>query len=401
VSPAGFYPAVEESSAAHLLLQRLQTAVERERERHGVEDASVQTELRVSRRPDGELAFQRFYWSLQRDDPSSPAGFRATTVYCDAKDSTPRVLSFPEDPVLTGLEGALQAQGDAAHLQVLRYIPLRRLTFRVRGGTDLPDSAVAKVKRAGSGFTASAEAFRAVTAATEAATARGSSDVRVPRLLRQDASRQVLYLEDLPGEPLETAFRRVGLTAAMEQLGGLHRALHELDVRGLRRRREVADWLQDARWAVEQIGLLVGSSAADARAVGARLEADAPADVPPRYCQGDFVAGQVLCDASGWSVIDLDDSRWADPLSEVAGLHVALPRDLDLPPGPAGQARRAYLEAYARRSGEPFDIDRWTWFVRLLELTELARRLVKGRAAPGEPAVVLDGLAGGSPDPFG
>src|SRR5207244_60652 len=140
-----------------------------------------------------------------------------------------------------------------------------------------------------------------------------------------------------------------------------------------------------------------GSSAAEARALCARLEGDAPEDVAPRYCHGDFVPGQVLCDPSGWSVIDLDDGRWADPLSEVAGLYVALPHDLDLSPEPAERARRTYLEAYARRSGERFDQRRWTWFVRVVELFDLAKRLVKGRARPGEAAAVLERLATSAP----
>jgi aminoglycoside phosphotransferase len=398
VRPAAFYPAVEPGSAADALLRRLEAAVDLEQEDRGGQDATVQTELRVLRRPGGDLAFRRFYWSLQRDDPTSPTGFRATTVYCDAKDTTPRVFSFPDDPVLTGLaaaDGPLHTQGDAARVQVLRYIPLRRLTFRVRGGEDLPESAVAKVKRAGSGFLMSAEALRAVGAAVAD---RRSGDLRVPRLLRLDGSRQVLYLEDLPGEPLDVAFRGLGPTAAMERLGALHRDLHELDVRGLRPHRGVADWVQDVRRAADQIGIFVGSSAGVARDLVTRLERDTPEEAAPRYCQGDFVPGQVLCDPGGWSVIDLDDSRWADPLSEVAGLYVALPRDLGLSPGPAEQARRTYLEAYARRSGERFDAARWTWFVRVVELCELAKRLVKGRAFPGETAAALERLATSVPE---
>ena len=84
----------------------------------------------------------------------------------------------------------------------------------------------------------------------------------------------------------------------------------------------------------------------------AELERTAPEDGPQLFCQGDFLPGQILCDPSGWSVIDFDDSRYADPLSEVAALYAALPRELGLAAELAEQARRTYLEAYAVRAGE-------------------------------------------------
>ena len=108
------------------------------------------------------------------------------------------------------------------------------------------------------------------------------------------------------------------------------------------------------------------------------------------FCQGDFLPGQVLCHPGGWSVIDFDDSHFADPLSEVAAMYVALPRELGLTAEAAELARRTYLEAYVARAGEPFDRGRWQWFVDLVELTQLAKRLMKGRVAPGEVGSALD-----------
>jgi aminoglycoside phosphotransferase (APT) family kinase protein len=204
----------------------------------------------------------------------------------------------------------------------------------------------------------------------------------------------VLYLVELPGEPLDVALQRLDLTEAMEQLGTLHRELHELDVRGLPQRRTTADWLQDARQAATQIGLFAPSVAREAQAVHAELERTAPEEEHLMFGQGDFLPGQVLCDPSGWSVIDFDDSRYADPLFEVAALYAALPGELRLPPDLAERAQRTYLEAYARRSGEPIDPDRWRWFLVLVQLSVLAKRLVKGRAPAGEAASVLERLVG-------
>ena len=60
----------------------------------------------------------------------------------------------------------------------------------------------------------------------------------------------------------------------------------------------------------------------------------------------------MLHDPGGWSVIDFDDSRYADPLSDVASMYAAMPRELGLSGERAEHARRTYLEAYADRAGE-------------------------------------------------
>jgi Ser/Thr protein kinase RdoA (MazF antagonist) len=284
----------------------------------------------------------------------------------------------------------LRSDGHPARVEVLRYIPLRRLTYRLHDEPGLPPSVIAKVKRTG-GLNRAAIAFLAVH---QAAGRRRADALRVPRLLRLDPPRHVLHLEELPGTPLDVALEGLDLTEAMEQLGTLHRAVHELDVHNLPQRRTTADWLQDSRHAATQIGLFVPAAAREAEAVHAELERTAPEDVRPLFCQGDFLPGQVLCDPGGWSVIDFDDSRYADPLSEVAALHAALPRELGLPPDLGEQARRTYLEAYARRAGEPIDPDRWRWFLVLVQLTDLAKRLIKGRAAAGDAESLLARLTG-------
>lgn len=389
------FPAVEPDSPVFPLLQRLSPAVRAENELHDGVGATVHTELRTGRLPGGDVELRRFYWSTQRRDPLSPVGFTARTLYCDATAPAPQTFVFPSEPVLTWLvddDGPLRSEGHARRIEVLRYIPLRRLTFRLHDGVRLPPSVIAKVKRTG-GLNRAATAF---TAVREAADRRPTRTFTVPRLLRLDAQRHVLYLEQLPGEPLDLALGRLDLTAAMEQLGTLHRELQELDVRGLPTRRRTADWLQDAREAATQVGLFVPSAAGPVETVYTELARNAPEDGRLLYCQGDFLPGQILCHPSGWSVIDLDDSRYCDPLSEVAAMYAALPRELALPPDRTELARRTYLEAYARRAGEPLDLRRLQWFLVLVELRDLAKRLVKGRATADEAASALERLVRGS-----
>ena len=396
-----FFPAVEPDAAVYPLLQELWPAIRPEAELHdAVERLTVHTELRAGRSADGRVERRRFYWSAQHPDPRAPLGFTARTLYCDAT-TAPQVYAFPSEPVLTWLgdeDGPLRADGDLARVEILRYIPLRRLTYRLHDGAGLPASVIAKAKRPG-GLKRAAAAFLAVADAA----GRGGADgaPTVPRVLRLEPERHVLYLEELPGEPLDVALDRLDLTDAMEQLGTMHRALHELEVRGLAQRRTTEDWVQDAERAATQIGLFVPSVADRAHAVYAELKRTAPEDGRPLFCQGDFLPGQILCHPGGWSVIDFDDSRYADPLSEVAAMYAALPRELRLPPDLAERARQTYVEAYARRSGEPIDRDRWRWFLGMVQFLDLAKRLIKGRTAAGEAGSVLERLSGPPDDALG
>ena len=389
--PDGFFPATEADAPARPILDRLRPAVEGELRGREGSGGAVHAELRTHRSPGGEPALRRFYWSTQRPDPGSPYGFSARTLFCD-DDSAPRLHTFPSDPAMRWLDdptGPLHVDGRREHVEVLRYIPLRRLTFRLYDGAGLPPRVIAKAK----GTSGLNRAATAVLAVHHAAGKRRSDVPRVPQLVRMDPPRHVLYLEELPGEPLSTAAAGLDLTAAMEHLGTLHRALQELRVRGLTARRTMEHWLEDASQAVDRIAAHVPSAVARAEAIHQTLRRGVPEEGPLLFCQGDFLPGQLLCDPTGWSVVDFDDSGYADPLSEVAAMYAAMPRELGVSAEQAEHARRTYLDAYAARAGEPLDEARWRWFLTLLQLVELGKRLSKGRVRPGETHEVLDRLS--------
>ncbi|HET7350966.1 MAG TPA: aminoglycoside phosphotransferase family protein [Marmoricola sp.] len=392
VTARGFFPAVEQESEVRPLLDRFRSRAEAEIERHGNIAATVHAELRADGAPDRTVALRRFYWSTQHHDPTSAYGFAARTLHWAGDDAAGLQLhEFPDDPALTWLDqddGPLRRGGEIERVDVLRYIPLRRLTFRLHGGAGLPASVIVKAKGTG-GLNRAAVALLAVNRA-----AKRRAAVRVPALLRLEPPRHALYLEELAGEPLDRAASGLDLTEAMEQLGTLHRDLQALEPKGFSRR-GAADWLEQSAQAAEQVSLLVPSAAGRVRALHERLERTAPDDVSPMFCQGDFLPGQVLCHPEGWSVIDFDDSHYADPLSEVAGMYVGMARELHLPAEQVELARRTYLEAYASRAGEPIDRDRWRWFLLLLQLTQLGKRLSKGRIAAGETESTLDLMESG------
>ena len=387
----GIFPAVEPESAVFPQLQQLRAEITSDpglREGH---DTILRAELRPGRKAGGAVELRRFYWSIQRADPAAATGFRARTLHYDRRLGASRTCDFPDEPLMEWLtqdDGPLLCHGDGAAVQILRYIPLRRVTFLVRDAPGLPARVIAKTK----GEAGLLRATRALVATHQAAARAGAGKLAVPRPVRLDTRRRLLYLEELPGRSLDEALSQIGVAEGMSRLGTLHRQLQELPVRGLRVRRGANDWLRTAGMAATQVGLLVPSVASRAQALYDELVGAAPGDGELLFCQGDFVPSQILCHSSGWSVVDLDDGHYGDPLAEVASLFTALPQELGLTGGTAELAQQTYLDAYLRQSCQPLDTDRWRWLLAVAQLLHLARRAIKGRAAPGEAQTVLDGI---------
>jgi hypothetical protein len=341
----------------------------------------------------------RCYWSVQRPDPVAEFGFAATTLYWDRGMPEPRVFELPDEPVMDWLvtaDGALCRHGDHARVEIVRYIPLRRITFRLERALDLPPRVFAKTKRRRS----IVRAARALVAARRAVVRGGVDAFRVPEPLRLDSRRRLLYQAELPGRPLPelVAVGELDRLEALHRLGRVHRDVHELDVpRGRVRTLRSEDWLSIVAAAADQIAALVPSVGERVSAVVSELVRTPPDEVDLAFCQGDFVPSQILCDPGGWAVLDFDDAHHADPHAEVAALFVALGRELPhRTPADAAAARLAYLEGYVERAARPLDAARWRWFAAVAEVRYLARRLVKDRAVPGEAATVLDALATGA-----
>jgi aminoglycoside phosphotransferase len=395
---SAIFPAVEPESGVFPQLQQLREEITSDPGLQADADTVVQAELRPRRRRNGDVDVGRFYWSARRADPAAAMGFTARTLYVHGKVHASRTYDFPDDPLMDWLgedDGPLGCYGEEASVQILRYIPLRRVTFLVRDAAGLPARVIAKSKD-DHGLL---RAARALVATHQAAIDAGDGALSVPRLVRLDARRRVLYLEELPGRPLDKVLSEVGVAEGMSRLGALHRRLQELPVRGLRVRRGTDDWLSAADVAARQVGLLVPSAAGQTQALYDGLLRTAPDDGELLFCQGDFSPGQILCHSSGWSVIDLDDGHYADPLAEVAMLCTELPSELKLPAAQVELARQAYLDAYLRQAGQPLDLHRWQWFLAVTELLHVARRTMKGRTVAGEVQVVLERI--GTPGPSG
>jgi aminoglycoside phosphotransferase len=388
------FPAVERESPLYPRVEELRGLVAADPGLEVGDGATVRAELLPRRRSGGDVELRRFYWSVRRSTPQTPLGLTARTLYVDGRAGSGRTYDFPDEPVMDWLsrsDGPLYSHGGGSSLRVLRYIPLRRVTFLLCDAPGLPRRVIAKTKRA-SGLL---RAARALEAAHGAVQRSGRHAFAVPRPVRLDVERRLLYLEELPGRPLDGELERLGVATAMSRLGAIHRELHELEVPGLGVRR-CADWLSDAEQATRHVGVLVPSVARWLDDLYARLWRTAPGDGDFAFAQGDFVPSQILCDSGGWAVIDLDDGHYADPHAEVAALCTALVWELGLPSDQTQHAREVYVSAYSQRAGRPLDPGRWRWHLAVAELRYLARRTIKGRALPGEAQRVLEGIDGRS-----
>jgi hypothetical protein len=226
------FPAVEPESEVFPQLQRLREEITSDPGLQVDGDMEVQAELLPRLRRNGEVHVRRFYWSARRADPAAAMGFTARTLYSDSKVHVSRTYDFPDEPLMDWLgqdDGPLLCHGDGAGVQILRYIPLRRVTFLVRDAPGLPAQVIAKTKPE-SGLL---RAALALAATHDAAAGQDGESLTVPRPVRLDMGRQLLYLEELPGRPLDEVLSQVGVAEGMSRLGTLHRRLQELPVRGL------------------------------------------------------------------------------------------------------------------------------------------------------------------------
>jgi aminoglycoside phosphotransferase len=390
------FPAVEPASPVFARLQLLRLAISAEPGLSSDDGARIRAELLPRRNRGDGAQIARFYWSVQRMDLQAALGFTARTLYDDHRLAAPTVHDFPDEPAMRWLvdrDGALTERGDSAHVQVLRYIPLRRVTFCADDVAGLPARVIAKTQTRSSLL----RATRVLLAVRRAAARGGIDSFAVPRPVRLDARRQLLYLEELPGAALSRVLDQVGDDEAMSRLGSIHRTLHELDV-DVGETRDRSDWLRAAAAATERIAILLPSLGRRMAEVYDELVRTVPdQDGRRAFCQGDFVPSQILCDPSGWSVLDFDDAHHGDPWAEVADLYVALPRELSLKDDHRAEAvRGAYVRAYIAAAGHAPDPATWRWHVLAAQLRYLAGRLTKGRAVPGQTERVLDGLDSGS-----
>jgi aminoglycoside phosphotransferase (APT) family kinase protein len=333
----------------------------------------VRADLNVGPVPGGGWRVATLYWSLQR---RSRPGFAAGTLSYKARSGQCAWLDFPFDPRLPGLKEFLAARSDA---EVLRYIPLRRITLRLRA----PSGAVVVAKLKGA--SRFREAWK-LLALVEERVARAQPGFRVPKALGIEEPLCLYFQEALPGRSLADLLDPENAATLLARLGELHRRLHALPAEGLARRTPAQDVTQAQEHAA-LIGLLLPEFRERVAGLAALLLATAPAETAPALCHGDPDCGQVLLEGDAWALLDFDACHAGDPYRDVAMLaasleyHVpglrALAENGELGARAVDRAVGAYLEAYF--GGGPRDEMRLAWQRACAELHYLALELKKDR----------------------
>jgi aminoglycoside phosphotransferase len=351
----------------------------------------VRADLRVAPAVGGGWAIERLYWSVQRADPAAPGALRGRMLVVDRRRGRrpePAVHDFPDDPRLpaAGRPGSpLVAGHGGAPVEVLRYIPLGRITFRT-AGSDEREPVIGKIKA-----TPSLERAQMRLAAVRAVTA--GATFAVPAPLGIDAEHDVLFQTLCSGRPLSQFAAKA--EAALLRLGAMHREVHALDIDAPPADEDAlnAELRADAAW----IAFAAPAHADAARRVHRWLDANlryCPRD-ERGFCHGDYGPSQILCDGDAWTVLDFDDAHRGDPYADVAATLVSLEHEIDAvegadaAPDPAAVERRAaaYLAGYG-----DVDEDRLLPHCVAAQVGLLARRLRKYRVEPDEPGDVLEAL---------
>ena len=353
---------------------------EAELAKHGEEEIfrgtgarTIHADLKVGPIPGGGWRVAALYWSLQR---RSRQGFAAGTLSFKAKSGRCTWLDYPTDPRLPGLPEFL---ADSPGTEVLRYIPLRRITLRLREASGR--TVVAKLKGAAR-FREAWELLRLV----EARVAQAQPGFRVPKALGLEEARCLFFQEALPGRSLAELLDQRNAATLLGPLGELHRRLHALPAEGLARRTPAEDATQ-AQEHAGLIGLMLPALRERVTGLAATLVATTPEDGPPAFCHGDPDCGQVLLDGDAWSLLDFDACHAGDPYRDAAMLaasleyHVPRLRTLaetgDLGGRIVAEAAEAFLASYF--GGGPKDPERLAWHRACAELHYLALELKKDR----------------------
>jgi aminoglycoside phosphotransferase (APT) family kinase protein len=319
---------------------------------------------------------ERFYWSCQLRHRSGARQFRALTLYYARTMRNPEWLTFPDDPYLLGL-GMYLGDGRSRPIDVMRYVPLRRLAFRVAGEDGTP--IVGKFKRT-SRLAESYERLCAVARAS--ASARVSFAVAAPRGL--DREHSLFFQEDRPGQDLASTLDEENHAALLRQAGVVHAELHTIEVpaetAGTWRLRAYVDAVHDdLAW----IAFMLPARAAVLVDIAALLSRTLPRDERASYrcCHGDFACGQLLVAPGRWSVIDFDLCRYADPYHEIAMMCASLPHDVplfrDAGPRELAAATSAYVAGYEARTGQRLEPRRLLWYRLCAEIYYAALMLKK------------------------
>jgi aminoglycoside phosphotransferase (APT) family kinase protein len=341
----------------------------------------VSSEIRGRRLPDGGFTLDRFYTSAQHW--SSDGQFAATTLYATPMESASRWYHFPDEPRLPNVAVYLRGRGfdqPGSTMEVLRYVPLRRFTFRSPRRDGSAGDEVGKFKRR-SKLEESYQRIVVIAAAVEQA----APGFGVPRPAGVDDDHAIYFQDSVDGGDLATEAQVAddALETAAHVLAGLH-AVAPPSLPVLDEAVFIGALDRDLEWIAFNSPML-DELIAHAR----RVLADPPPIEATVLAHGDFVPSHVLRDGDRLTMIDLDLAHVGDRYRDLAIMLASLPTDVPtVRPDVA-----AIVTAYESRAGLRLDRRRLAWHRLAAEIYYLALAFSKDRTIdPARVAAAVDDL---------
>jgi hypothetical protein len=296
----------------------------------------VQAELKGVCAADGTWRLERAYWSVQRRDARLPHGLHADTLAADWREARAPSLEWlrlPYDPYLPGMQDPLGAMPGVS-IEILRYVPLRRITFRRQDAAGR--RSIGKFKRR-SRYGQAWTLLGTVSAALERRVhERGSPGFVVAAPLGVHPARALYFQTDLAGDDLAERLAPRNAAAWLQALGRRQQRLQGLDTRGL----PAGSPLEQLKHARSDLAWIAWFRPELADVL--RPLADAVEAMPPwrqedgAFCHGDLVCSQCLVpgddplDPEPWAITDFDLCHRGDPCRDLAILVASLDEDVPL-----------------------------------------------------------------------
>ena len=352
------------------------------------EALTIRTLLKCHRTPKKRDYFKWFYFLFQSQAEGRPVADRALTIFYRADQDRLEMYEFPQDSYLPTMSAYFQqffgnnGGPKAQDFRILRYVPRRRLTYRIADSVETGKFRIGKFVRQSEVIDTYDKLSRVSAAASQQ-----QSLFTVAAPLGVDEEQGVFFQAHLNGQNLAQLIKEENFEDSLFAVGAIHHEIHQLHVPG------VPQWqfdsiLKGLKQGVELISYLCPDMAPfldDAQAV---LAKNLPTIDPHAFtfCHGDFGCNQVLTEKEQWSVIDFDGCRYGDRYREIARLLAYLKHNVPFflytfrDPARSAEtllerASAAYLRGYQEHSKEDMNWKRLLWYQIVLEIRYLARTL--------------------------
>ncbi|NOT13668.1 MAG: aminoglycoside phosphotransferase family protein [Methylococcaceae bacterium] len=319
----------------------------------------------------------RFYYSIQFPNPELPGGWYGWSLHYTRQDGVPKEYEFPHDPKLAHLARFIDAP-ENREIKVLRYVPLRRVTF-IRPGRNLSPDLIGKLKKPNR----AQEGYRRLT---DISAICSGSDVTVPSPVSLDSDQAIFYQTLVPGEEVTHLLNDENYRKLMADIGNLHGELGKWPIPG-DKRWDRGGIKKNLSMDLDEIVFYLPENTDFINKIGQWIKErqNKVVTVAETFCHGDFACSQILRHDSGWSVVDFDLAGMGDPYQDMAMFITSLSHDVPLfqdRPELLATATQDYLKCYQQSTEKLIDTDSFIWYRVCAEIYYLALILKKDRFTP-------------------